>query len=737
MGNIGRRRGGPLAPEGIRSVGGFGTVRGSENSGDGGRVKVRTPKMKFNDQQREALEHNEGPILVSAGPGSGKTRIIVARIARMIEDGIEPRSILATTFTAKAAEEMNQRLNAYGVDTGMMSIQTMHSFCNRLLQREVYKRWELAEENRVSALLKQVIGFCGMRWNNADLSLVANFISLAKNSLIRPEQSADSKLITEDPFFGDTRYAVAYFEFEEIRRQRRLYTFDDMLIDAVELLRDSQTTRAKVQERFEWVIVDEFQDSNLAQVKLVHYVAHPHWNLMVVGDVDQAIYEWRGAVPKFMTNFADTFDGMPKHRIVSMGINYRSAPEIVDAASKCIANNQDRITKELSANKTKPAYIKAIQTTDLDEEANFIADEITSMHDADGIPYGTMFIVYRTNAQSRAIEEVFSRRKIPHIVLGASSFYQRKEIQDILSYLRLIVDPMDIESGERAINRPFRYISKDIVGMVVREAEMNGITFEHAADIIARQRGSSRIDQFLDVMTKLRDLNDTKDILNLTDTGLKTSFTIGSLISLMVKETNFIQYLESNEGSDTAENSREANVGELIRSADRYKDVKEFLDFVNWQIAERKKKKKKSTQSVTCMTIHKAKGLEARVVFVIGVNEGLLPHAKASEPKEEERRLFYVAITRAMERLYITSIEHLGMDQKFSLEPSRFIEEAGIELSSFHPDGDLFAGIEEENQSFDTSLTPPSDFEMTTQDNEELIDLTSLPDFGVDDDIDF
>jgi len=689
--------------------------------------------MQFNEQQLEALNWDEGPLLVTAGPGSGKTRIIVARVARLVHDGVDPRSILATTFTAKAAAEMNTRLQSYDIDTNTMAIQTMHSFCNRLLQRETYKNWRLDEDNKFNIMIKQATGFRGMKWTHVDLSLVENFISLAKNGLVRPDQALEWPMLNEDPFFGDTRYVRAYFEVEELRQQRRLYTFDDMLIDAVELLRDSPSVRARVQDKYKWVIVDEFQDSNLAQVRLVEFVADPDWNLMAVGDVDQAIYEWRGAVPHFMVNFTETFPAMPEPRVVSMGRNYRSAPNIVDHAAQCIANNEHRITKELVANKKAPALIKAKQLMDMDEEANYIADEAKTLHEGDGVPYGSMFILYRVNAQSRAIEEVFSKRKIPHVVLGSSSFYQRKEVQDILSYLRLLVDPKDLEAGERAINRPFRFIAKGIVNDIVQEADGNDDTFEEAADRIARQTGNARIDDFLAVVSEMREFNATKEITD--DSKMESKYSVGSLISRLVKRTSFIEYLESNEGSDTAENSREANIGELIRSADRYTEVKDFLDFVNWQIAERKKKKR-TKNSITCMTIHRAKGLEARAVFMIGVNENILPHVKAPEPKEEERRLYYVGMTRAMDFLFITAVEQLGMERRMILDPSRFIFESGIELEMFSPDGDLFANAEDKiNESMRVGKhfgeavaeSERSAIDMTPDNEQAIIDSLAQP----------
>lgn len=946
-------------------------MQGSSHRGNARRV--RKPKRTPNPQQQAAINWNEEPALVSAGPGSGKTWVIIMRIARMIADGVDPRSILATTFTKKAAGEMNERLKAQGVDTRDMSVQTMHSFCYRMLKNETYRNWNLDDEDKYNLLIKIATGFRGMKWSNVDITLVGGFISLCKNSLIRPEDSDQAPFLKSDPFFGDRRYPHAYFEVEELRRQRRLFTFDDMLIDGVELLQKDRRIRERMQSKYEWVIVDEFQDSNLAQIKLVELVSAPQWNLMCVGDVDQChppgtriltdigykaietlteadtvkgwnrkaqkmiggrkirigkrhfrgnlavldvegrriemtpehkvlarwsdpsdrktcvvylmyredrgyrigwcqlisnttntfhlkqrariekaekvwilshtqnrtdasvlesilsvrygiptttfepvdgakhlteesittifdhvgehsikgshkalddhgldpelpllpwprqtvdgktdedvsfrrstifpvyannvipglmklplpddrntwgeveefkwryyvgpvysldvekdhsyaadgvvvlncIYEWRGAVPAYMTNFETTFTEMPEPHVISMGTNYRSAPNIVNAAAACIANNEARITKELSAHKTAEAIIQAKQLVDLDEEANYVADEVESLHGGDGVPHESMFVLYRTNAQSRAIEEVFSKRKIPHVVLGSASFYQRKEVQDLLSYLKLMLNPNDLEAGERAINRPFRYISKAVVGDIVTEAERTGMSFLDAADKISRRTGNARIEQFLDAIGTLEKQYED------ADEDETMSWSVGALLSTLVSETSYLDYLNANEGSDTMENSREANVGELIRSADRYKDIQEFLKFVDWQIAERKKRKR-NKNSVTCMTIHRAKGLEARAVFMIGVNDGILPHARAKHPCEEERRLFYVGMTRAMEFLFISAIQQLGMESSTFLSVSQFIDEAGLELTQYQPDGELFDNLTEHEQA--------------------------------------
>jgi DNA helicase-2/ATP-dependent DNA helicase PcrA len=634
-------------------------------------MKVRRPKLDYNKAQKQAIAWKDGPVDVSAGPGSGKTRVIVARIGELIKNHVDPRSILATTFTKKAADEMNDRLHVDGVNTDSMSVQTMHSFCYRILREEGYDDWDVDDSNKYNLILKRVIGFQSMRWTNADLSLIESFISLAKNGLIRPEQSDSWSVFQQAPYLGDNRYVQAYFEAEEIRRHRKILTFDDMLIDGVETLEGNSRILNRLQDKYQYVIVDEFQDSNLAQVKLMELVAHPQWNLMVVGDVDQAIYEWRGAIPKFMIDFPTKHNA----KVISMGTNYRCAPNIMDAAANCIAHNKHRDTKDLTANKEAPGQITIKSAEDLDEEANIVADEIQQLKN-DGVPTGSMFVLYRINAQSRAIEEVFSNRKIPHVVLGSVSFYQRKEIQDLLSYLKLIIDPNDDDAGSRAINRPFRFISRAEVDNMRRIAGSKPTSFIEAAMEVANSnpRISNKIYDFVQIIQSLSSKYERRDEPGIPD---HEKWTVGNFISEILEQTRYLDYLANNEGSDTAENSREANVGEFVRSADRYKNISEFLQFVKEQIEERKRRKKKITNAVTCMTIHRAKGLEASAVFVIGANEGIIPHIKSTEPHEEERRLFYVGMTRAMDHLHITYVRRLGVNA-IALDPSRFIKEAKL-----------------------------------------------------------
>lgn len=633
-------------------------------------MKYRTIKnnvSKLNQDQLKVVNWNKGPVIVSAGPGSGKTFSIVERITRLIKrHKVNPNKIFASTFTKKAAEEMNTRLKRNGIDTDKMAVQTFHSFCYHIIKgiyrpNENYVNWIVDDGEKYKNIIKQVTGYNGMKWYNVDITEVDSFISLCKNELLRPENSSilPSKSSEYVSFMhGLDRFIEAYFKCEEIKDQKCLLTFDDMLILAYEILKEYDSTREKIQNLFEYVIIDEVQDSNTAQVELTNIIANPQNNLMVVGDIDQGIYRWRGAQPKYMLGFQEKYNA----EIISMGINYRSCTSIVERSAKCIENNSERITKAILPNKKIPGTISYSKVNDTDEEALFVSEQIEEMVQ-DGIEYKSIFILYRTNAQSRALEEVFTDKKIPFVIHGSVSFYKRREIQDLIAYIKLLDDPQDEVSGRRALSRPFRFIKSEYYKEIERRVGEYNVDYVSAVYYVAKKHNISSAFNFVALMRKLEDL-------------IKEKYNVGQLFSTIVKDTEYISSLLRSEGSDTTENSRVSNIAELIRSADRYSSIKDFLDFI-----KQKKKKKKNDNSVQCMSIHKSKGLEAKVVFIIGCNEDILPHYKCMSITkiEEERRLYYVAMTRAIDCLFITSIDILGNNH---ITPSRFIEESGIVESS-------------------------------------------------------
>lgn len=616
-------------------------------------MTVRHPVIELSEAQQKIVEWVDGPVLVSAGPGSGKTRVIIERIARLLEKGVRHESILATTFTRKAADEMNSRLAAKGVNNKKMSVQTMHSLCWRIIrEHKLFHGWTVDDKDAYRIVVKSVVGYKYLNWIGVDVTQVESFISAARNNLVSPEKSAGFMKAR----YRDPRYAQAYLLYSEAMGERRMLTFDDMLYYGVRLLEQDAHLLDRIRGQYTYVMVDEFQDSNFAQLQLTDLISRPLLNLMAVGDIDQAIYSWRGALPEFMLEFVAKYGAT----LIELTTNYRCAPKIVAAASECIKNNENRFSKELKAERNDEATIKFNVATSTDEEAEIVADEIRLLH-ADQNGYGGMRVLMRTNAQSRAFEEEFIKRKIPFVVLGGGSFYERKEIRGLLSYLRLIHDPRDIASGERAINTPFRFVGRRLLDMITQRVPSYGSYLRATESVVHDENKGGRVVEFVELMESF-------DETEKPDEVLKT----------IVRETDFIRHLMEEEGSDTPETSRAGNVSELIASATRFRTIAEFVDYIDTQIRLRKRnQREKSDARVQVMTIHKSKGTEADTVFIVGANEGIIPHAKGEE--EEERRLFYVAMTRAKTKLYVSMIT--GEDAAVSVERtvvSRFVREAGL-----------------------------------------------------------
>ena len=617
-------------------------------------MRIRQPVVRLNENQKKIVEWNEGAILVSAGPGSGKTLTVVLRIINMINNyGVKPESILATTFTRKAADEMNARLRGRGINTNRMSVQTMHSYCFHLLRNhKTYRHWTVDEKDIARIVLKNILGYKQMNWRDADLIRVEQYISLMRSELVPPERAIGQVL----PAFADPRYSQAYAMYDDEMCSRRLITFDDMLYYGVRLLELDTTVLDRERGKYHYVIIDEFQDSNVAQIRLGEIIAAPMYNYMAVGDVDQAIYSWRGAVPEFMIDFADKYSAS----VIELGVNYRCAPIIVDSARNCIEHNERRLPKELIASRDIDTTIRFEQPTNIDEEARVVRKHIQSYIE-DGFNLGQIAILMRMNSQSRALEEELIEHKIPFVVLGAVSFYERKEIRDLISYLRLIEDPNNPKWGEQSISRPFRYVSKRTLDSI-RDAARN-MSYVDAAEYVASNKemgvlSSNEIIKYVELVRRFSSTDSPSDVLK-----------------AVVNDTGYIQYVQREEGSDTPETSRASNIGELISSATRHKDITTYIEFVDNQIKLRKRnQRKKDDNRVQIMTCHKSKGMEFSVVFIIGANEGVLPHVKSD--LEEERRLFYVAMTRAKNDLYVSALSNFS--NGVSLVISRFAYESNI-----------------------------------------------------------
>jgi len=631
----------------------------------------------LNDVQRQVLRHEAGPAIVCSVAGSGKTEVVTRYVARRIQEGTPAERICAVTFTRKAAGEMNARAKErFGVADAQIS--TFHSLCLKIVRENPeWADFEVDEKKRMDLALKQVLGWQHMDWKGADLTEVKSFIGACKNGLVAPEDFPRavpewfSERYKGTAWLRDTRYAQAYYHYEEERLLRKLLTFDDMLCSAVRSLWHDDVARSKWAHKYDYVIVDEFQDSNHAQYELMKILATHAKVLLVVGDDDQLIYRFRGSVPEFTTGFDKAFGAA----VYKMNTNYRSTPEVLDAANKLIAHNEKRIVKVNQPTREPGVAIEFEPAEDMDAEAEKVAEKVAELRE-DGAKYSDMAVLYRTNAQSRPFEEVFISRKIPHIIVGGVDFYRRKEVADILAYLRVAVDESDDKSCQRAINRPFRYIGKVTLAELVdgansRMQSMFGFAAEGAPGCGIKSRQAESIAEFVGHVRRLQ--SDLARPINEGGPGLAQA------LSNLVANTRYEQWLITDEGTESAENSRLSNLRELVRTAGRFATAAEFLDYIaGLEKAKRSRKKKQRPDAIQVMTCHKAKGLEFPVVFLAGCAEKILPHARA-EDVEEERRIMYVGITRARDRLFVSYPKIvLIAGKRVELGPSRFLKESGI-----------------------------------------------------------
>jgi len=633
------------------------------------------PYEGLNDAQRSVVAWNEGAVIVVAVPGSGKTRSIVNRMYRMHQDGIDMSRVLATTFTKRGAGEMNDRLKSLGcpVGEGGAEVGTFHHVCLSVIRDgSPWKDYEVDADNKMRYALKDVLGYRQMNWRGADISEVEGFIGACKNGLVGPRDvkvdrgakpyDAQRPGVTNDPRMGE-----AYFLYEEERERRGLITFDDMLKLSVEYLRADSDTRARWEGRYDHVIVDEFQDTNLAQHALMEILATGSKSLMAVGDARQLIFGWRGSVLDLTLNFREKFMA----EVIEMSINYRCLPGIIDVANRTGSTFPHDVMKSSAvANREGEASVDFQRAADMDDEAVRVVERAVQLHE-DGVRWGEMAVMYRTNAQSRSFEEECIRRQVPHVVIGGTDFYRRKEVADLLAYLRLAVDPTDDASCRRAINRPFRFIGRVSVDAMEDEAAGSGqsmldVARECRPGLGLKPRQISSVIQFVEIVDALRaDLADKQTDLPSAFTGL-------------LRRTRYEEWIVGDEGTDTAENSRLSNIRELVRTSGRFKTAEAMLKYIDNLADERKKRKKGNADLMQLSTVHKQKGLEFGAVFVAGCAESILPHGR-SDDIEEEKRIFYVAITRAKDHLMITCpTSALVGGKTVELRPSRFVVEAGL-----------------------------------------------------------
>ena len=654
----------------------------------------------LNGPQREAVLCTEGPLLVLAGAGSGKTRVLTHRIAHLVEDlNVAPWQIMAITFTNKAAAEMRERLQGLiGGGARGMWVSTFHSMCVRILRTDCErvgfaKGFTIYDDSDSKRLVEQIMDELNIDKKRYPIPALRNRISQAKNDLQVAEVFAEK---TSDQV-GQVAARV-YTRLQERLRQLNAFDFDDLLLYTWLLLKNHPDVLAAYQNRFRYLMVDEYQDTNHAQYVLTQLLAAAHKNIMVVGDDDQSIYSWRGAD---LRNILDFEKDYPEACVVKLEENYRSMGNILAAANAVIANNLTRKPKKLFTSKPAGDKISVYSATDERDEGRWIASEIEHQH-GEGMSYNQIAVFYRTNAQSRMLEDMLMRAGVPYRLIGGTRFFDRAEIRDVMAYLNLVVNPANDVAAHRVINVPKRGIGKTTVEHIDYVARETGITFLQAAELCIAD------DQIRSATRKA-----IAEFVALIHEAQGYAGDLRKVVEAIVDKAGLIRTLEAENSDDAA--GRIENIQELFGVVDEYAQthddadalfepptaedaleaddeppVRTFQanslpDFVEWvtlrtdmdTVAE-------DGEAITMMTIHAAKGLEFDCVFVAGMEESLFPHGNSSQDSqglEEERRLAYVAITRARKKLYLTNaFTRQIFGQSSANPPSRFIGEIPLEL---------------------------------------------------------
>ena len=630
---------------------------------------------ELNPEQRQAAETREGPVLILAGAGTGKTRAIAYRMANLIAQGVPAESILAVTFTNKAAEEMRNRVTDLllraGVPPGQPWVSTFHSLCARLLRREapaagLPRDFAIYDDDDQVAAVKLAMGKLQIDADNLPPRNVLSRISYAKNHGQAPEQ------VRAEAFTQEGRQtADIYSAYQKVLQDGNALDFDDLLLRSRRLLRDSPGTREKWQARFHYLHVDEYQDTNRVQYELMRLLTGPKLNICVVGDEDQSIYAWRGADFSILLSFPRDF---PTARIVKLERNYRSTQNILDAAGAVVANNPERLAKSLKAENSAGVRLKYFEGRDPQAEAEYVAQELERILNLDSDQ--TCAVEYRTNSQSRAFEEVFRRQGLRYKLVGGFSFYHRAEVKDALAYVRLAMHPEDDISLLRVLNLPPRGIGKTTVDALREIARNEGTPLWNAIEKTVSGEVSGRavapLRAFQELIRKLQEALHTKEP--------------AEFLHAVLEESGYMDMLKDrNTPEDVA---RKENLEELARAVAESMDAGEtFSDFLDAASLVSDADQYDGKPGVTLITLHSTKGLEFDHVFLTGMEEGLCPHSRSiNENKgiEEERRLVYVGMTRARKSLTLTRAVYrrvFGNEQQLRASlPSRFLSEIPSEL---------------------------------------------------------
>jgi DNA helicase-2/ATP-dependent DNA helicase PcrA len=647
---------------------------------------------ELNPAQREAVETIEGPVLILAGPGSGKTRVIAHRVAYLIKVcGISPHRIMAVTFTNKAAREMEERLHRLiGGVVGNLTIGTFHAICARILRQDgraigVDPRFVIYDEEDQLSLLKRAIQEIGLDPKQYVPRAIASAITAAKSRMLTPQD-----YIQHTRSYFEEVAGRVYERYQQLLGESNALDFDDLLMKAVQLFRNSPETLSKYQSRYLHILVDEFQDTNLVQYELIKQLGGKRHNICVVGDPDQSIYSWRFADLRNILSFEKDY---PEAKLVLLEQNYRSTKLILETASHVISANQKRKPKKLWTDNEQGELTNVVETYTEQEEAQFVVSEVERLVGEGKARLGDCAVMYRTNAQSRALEEAFIRYGTPYKLVAGTRFYERREVKDIIAYFRVIQNPHDNVSFLRIINVPQRGIGQQSQSQLSSWAKSLGISPYEALQLIAEPKEEEKhqpsfspritraLNGFLDLVQEF--IARSKE-LNLVD-----------LFDLVIKRTGYEEYIMS--GKDGEE--RWENILELHTVAQEYRHLKPeegltaFLEGVT--LVSDVDGLDEAVDAVTLVTLHQAKGLEFPVVFIVGVEDGILPHFKSfadPEQMEEERRLCYVGVTRAKQRVYLVyAFRRSLMGSSTPSTPSRFLGDIPRHLIAR---GDLWQGEE-------------------------------------------
>ncbi|OUQ59568.1 DNA helicase PcrA [Tyzzerella sp. An114] len=634
---------------------------------------------RLNPMQQKAVLKTEGPVLVLAGAGSGKTGALTVRIAHLIENGVKPWNILAITFTNKAAKEMRERVNGLIGDKDQdIWVSTFHSTCVRILRRDIdkidYSRdFSIYDTDDQEKMMKEV--FKRLNFSIMDktfsIKMALAEISKQKEELVSWEDYEKKT----DKDIRKVRFAKAYRIYQKLLKENNALDFDDLIYKTVQLFRTNPDVLEYYQDKFKYIMVDEYQDTNTSQYELVRMLSEKYKNICVVGDDDQSIYGWRGANIRNILEFEKDFQNT---EVIKLEQNYRSTKTILDAANSVIHNNTKRKDKTLWTENDKGSIIHVKKADNEYDEARFVADKINELAVKGERKYKDFAVLYRANAQSRALEDCFVKKSIPYRLFGGVRFYERKEIKDILSYLKVIANPADTIALKRIINVPKRGLGEASIDKVEVFASENNISLYEAM---------SHIDEITDLKTRAKKFKEFYEVMKSIEEDAE-NLSVPELIDSVITKTGYVQILED-EGTDEAL-ARIENIDEFVSKASEYEknadepslrgfleDIALVADIDNYN---------EDDDCVSLMTMHSAKGLEFPYVFIVGMEEGMFPSYRVmmygtNDDMEEERRLCYVGITRAKEELFLvhakSRMQH-GITQYNAI--SRFLKEIPMEL---------------------------------------------------------